>query len=122
MKTFKRIVLALVIIFLVVVVWQNKAFFTQPESVKLNLQVWSTKTPAIPLYVYFLAFFFIGLLISYFYALTERFKARKVIKGHLETIQKLEEQVKVLKSLTVAEQAGPPKEGEAATPISPESS
>lgn len=112
MKSFKPVLVSLVIIFLVVLVVQNMGLFMDQKSVRLDLLVWSNETRAIPLSVYFLGFFLIGLLISYFYGLSERFKTKKAVKNHLETIRKLEEELRVLKSLPITEQITPPKESE----------
>ena len=112
MKSFKPVLFVLVVIALVVLVVQNLEVFMHEESLKLNILVWSDQTRPVPLSVYFLGFFLAGLLISYFYGLSERFKAKKTLNNHMETIHKLQEEVKVLKSLPVEEQPTPPEESE----------
>jgi hypothetical protein len=95
-----------------VVVVQNLSLFTHKEALRLNLLIKQYQTGPIYLTLYFLAFFLIGLLISYFYGLAERFKANKTIKNHLETIRKLEEEIKVFKSLPIQRENTPSKETE----------
>ncbi|NVM56697.1 MAG: LapA family protein [Desulfobacterales bacterium] len=114
MKSLRPVLLSLAIIFLMVVVLQNREFFMHREALRLNLLIWKNETVPIPLSVYFLGCFLVGLLLSYFYGLSERFKAKKIMKNHLETIHKLEEEIKVLKSLPIAEQNIPQKESESA--------
>jgi len=114
MKFLKPLLLSVAIIFLLVVVVQNLGVFTHKEALRLNLLIKEYQSKPIYLSLYFLGFFLIGFLLSYFYGLGERFKAKKAIKNHLKTIRKLEEEIKVLKSLPIAEQTPPPEEGESA--------
>jgi uncharacterized integral membrane protein len=114
MKSLKPLLFSLVIIFLVIVVVQNIKVFMDEKALTLNLLVWSGESRPIPLSVYFLGFLLFGLLVSYFYGLSERFKAKKTLQNHLETISKLEEEIKVLKSLPIAEETTPQKENESA--------
>lgn len=110
MSSLKPLLFSLVIIFVVVAVVQNTQFFMLEQSLRLDLLVWSGESPAIPLSVYFLAFFLVGFVLSSFYWLSERYKAKKSIQNHLETIRKLEEEVKVLKSLPTEEETAPQEE------------
>lgn len=111
MKSLKLLLWFLVIIFLVVVVVQNIGVFTHKEALRLNLLVVDEyKTEPIHLFLYFLGFFFMGLLLAYFYGLSERFKSKSVIKNHLETIRKLEEEIRILKSLPVHNKENTPSE------------
>ena len=112
MKTLKPMLLSLVIIFLVIVVVQNVDVFNDKKILKLDLMVWSGQTQPIPLSVYFLGFFLVGLLLSYVHGLSERFKAKKTIESQREVIRKSEEEIKVLKSLPIEEETTPPKQSE----------
>jgi hypothetical protein len=112
MKTIRPLLWSLLVIVSVVVVVQNLSLFTHKEALRLNLLIKQYQTGPIYLTLYFLAFFLIGLLISYFYGLAERFKANKTIKNHLETIRKLEEEIKVFKSLPIQRENTPSKETE----------
>jgi uncharacterized integral membrane protein len=110
MKSVKLLLLAVVGIFLVLVVIQNLGVFTHKESLRLNLLVWKYETAPILLSMYFVGFFVIGLLLSYFHGLSDRFKAKNEIRHHLERISKLEEEIKVLKSLPIQEESSPSQE------------
>ena len=114
MKSVKPLLWSLVVLFLVVVVVQNIEVLQDKKALKLNLLVWTGETGPIYLSVYFLAFFLMGLLISGVSALCERFKAKNEIKNHLETINKLEEEIKVLKALSVQKENMPSQETETA--------
>lgn len=104
MKSVKLMLLTVVGAMMVMVVYQNRAVLTDTYSLRLNLLVREYKTGEILLSMYFIAFFLIGLLVSYFHGLSRRFKAKNEIRNHLEKISKLEEEIKVLKSLPVQEE------------------
>ena len=104
MRALKPVLFSIIIILVVIVVVQNLELFMDKKALKLNLLVWKNQSQPIPLSVYFLGFFLVGLLLSYIYGLSERFKARKTIQSHLEIIRKSEEEIKSLKSLPFAEQ------------------
>ena len=110
MKSIKSVLWFLAVIFLLAVVVQNLGLLTHKEIIRLNLLIKEYQTEPIQLFLYFLGFFLIGLLFSYFYGLVERLKANKTIKNHLETIRKLEEEIKVFKSLPVHKESTPSKE------------
>jgi uncharacterized integral membrane protein len=114
MKALKPLLVTAVILFVVVVVVQNRAILTDTETVRLNLWVKAYETPPIQLSIYFLGFFLIGFLLSYFQGLSQRFKTRNAIKAHLQKISKLEEEVKVLKSLPLQGENPPFNESEPA--------
>jgi hypothetical protein len=114
MKHFKLILLIAVLLFIVVFVVQNRTVLSHEESFALNLYVKSYHTPPFQLSIYFLGFFLIGFLLSYFHALSERFKGKNVMKNHLEKISKLEEEIKALKSLPLQEETPPSPETEQA--------
>jgi hypothetical protein len=105
----KLVLLSIVSIFIVIVVFQNLSLFTHSEGLRLNLLVKEYKSAPILLSMYFVAFFLMGLLISYFHGLSSRFKAKSEIKNHLERISKLEEEIKVLKRVS-PQQASPPSQ------------
>ena len=102
----------MVVVLFAVVVVQNSEVFMERKAMGLDLWIWNGETQPIPLSVYFLGFFLVGLLISYFYGLGERFRAKKTIQNHLQTIGKQEEEIKVLKSLPIAEEETPQEQSE----------
>jgi uncharacterized integral membrane protein len=99
MKSIRPLLWSLLVIVLVVVVVQNLSLFTHKEALRLNLLIKEYHTQPIFLTLYFLAFFLIGLLISYVYGLAERFKANRTIKNHLKTIHKLEEEIRAFRHM-----------------------
>jgi uncharacterized integral membrane protein len=105
MRSLKPVLFFVVVILFAIIVVQNSEVFMETKAMGLDLWVWSGQTQPIPLSVYFLGFFLLGLLISYVHALSERFRAKKTIQDHLQTIRKQEEEIKVLKSLPPEEDA-----------------
>lgn len=113
MRTLKRLLWLLVAVFLVVIVIQNLGVFTHTEVLRLYIPfIEEYRTKPVQLFFYFLGFFFLGILLSYFHGLGERFKAKNLIKKHLNTISKLEEEIKILKSLPVHHENTPFQETE----------
>ena len=110
MKSIRPVLWSLIFVFLVTIVVQNFGLFTHKEPLRLNLLIKEYNTKPIYLSLYFLGFFLIGLLFSYVYGLVERFKANKTIKNHLETIRKLEEEIKIFKELPAQNMNTPSKE------------
>lgn len=100
MKSLRPVIWSLVVVFFVTIVVQNFGLFTQKESLRLNLLIKEYQTEPIYLSLYFLGFFLIGLIISYVHGIVERFKANRAIKNHLETIRKLEDEIKTFKDLS----------------------
>ena len=109
MKSVRPLLWSLLFIVTVVVVVQNLNLFTHKEALRLNLLIKEYQTGPISLTLYFLGFFLIGLLISYFYGLAERCKANRTIRSHLKTIRRLEEEIRVLKDSSVQIENTPSK-------------
>jgi cell division protein FtsB len=68
---------------------------------RLRLDLFVTEefsTPELPNAILFLFFFFVGLLISYFITLYERFKSRKTIKTLNAAMEKSQKQLDELKA------------------------
>lgn len=106
-----------IVAFLVLIGFQNKAFFLQRHSFDLN--VWVTapyQTPEIYNAVLFAVCFVAGLAVAYLSGLFERFKANKTIKQLTKTVNdrqaenaQLKTEIQALKNLanqtvTVAEE------------------
>ncbi len=105
MKKVKIVILVIILIFVGIVIFQNKTFFMTEQSLVINLLFAEYKMPGIANIVLFLACFFIGLLIGYFYFIFIRFKLNKTIRrlnstinSHQEIISDLEKDVTSLKS------------------------
>ena len=97
MRAIKPIMLSIVVVFLVILVVQNLAVFLDKKALHIDLWMWQYNTRLIPLAVYFLGFFMIGLLVSYFYHIGERFRTRKKMDSCSETIRQLRYEVNALK-------------------------
>ncbi len=67
--------------FIALLSYQNWDFFMSEHRLRLDLFVTDEfSTPNLQNAILFLIFFFLGLLVSYFITLVERFKSRKTIK------------------------------------------
>ena len=106
MRGFKIGLGAIVVILLSVVVMQNPDVFWDKKSLQLDLWVWRNETPEIALAVYFVTFFLVGYLGSYFLALAQRFRIKRTVTMQQQTIQRLEQEVQSMKS-----SSGPVQEG-----------
>jgi len=105
MKKVKIVILLIILVFVGIVIFQNRAFFMAEQSLVINLLFAEYKMPGIANIVLFLTCFFIGLLIGYFYFIFIRFKLNKTIRrlnstinSHLEIISDLEKDVVPFKS------------------------
>jgi len=82
MKKVKIVIWVIILVFVGVFVYQNKIFFMAAQSLELKLPFLEpVHTPELPHAILFLIFFLTGFLISYFFSLYERFKAKKTIKN-----------------------------------------
>ena len=67
--------------FVGLVIYQNKDFFMAKSQLVLNLGFFYYETPFLANAIYFVAFFLVGILISYFFSLFKHFKDAKTIKS-----------------------------------------
>jgi uncharacterized integral membrane protein len=81
MKKFKIVLWVIIVAFILTVFFENKDFFLKTQGIDLNLYFKNYQSPALPHIVWFLITLIIGLLVSYFFGLTERFKLKKTIKS-----------------------------------------
>jgi uncharacterized integral membrane protein len=105
MRAIKPILLSIVVVFLVILVVQNLEVFLDKKALHIDLWMWQYDTRLIPLAVYFLGFFMIGLLVSYFYHIGERFRTKKKIDSHSETVRQLRYEINSLKNQSEKEQS-----------------
>ena len=82
MNKVKLIIWLLVMGFMGLVIYQNEGhFFGVPQSLRLNLLVFSEyHSPQLPMVFFHLVFFLYGLLVAYCFGLPGRFRSRKAIK------------------------------------------
>jgi hypothetical protein len=62
------------------VIFQNKGFFMSESRLIINLGFYYYETPLVANAILFVAFFLVGILISYFFSLFKHFKDAKTIK------------------------------------------
>ena len=104
--------------FIGLIIFQNKDFFMSESRLMLNLGFFYYETPFLANAVFFVAFFMVGILISYFLSLFKHFKDAKTIKtakakeaSLVETIASLEKQLSA--QMVPAEPLlSPPMDGE----------
>jgi uncharacterized integral membrane protein len=106
MKKFKFVFGLLIIGLLGLIVYQNQELFLNKQSFRIYLFFMDEyKAPDLPNAVFFLVCFLIGLLISYFLILSERFKSKKMIKSlnasvdsHVRELSTLKSEVESIKT------------------------
>ena len=111
MNKVKFVIGILIIGLLGLIVHQNQELFLNKQSFRLYLFVTDEyQAPDLPNAVFFLACFLIGLLISYFFSLSERFKSKKMIKNlsasvdsHIRELSALKGEVESIKTATADE-------------------
>ena len=79
MKKFKLLLWLIVLGLVALVVYQNLKFLMTPQNVEVNLWI-QHYSVELSIGVIMLGLFLAGLLISYFFSLAHRFKARKTIR------------------------------------------
>lgn len=97
MKKIKLGFWLIIVVFLVLIIYQNQDFFKATRSLSLDLIVAQYYTPEIPNAILFLASFMAGLLIAYIFGLLAQFRARKTIKNLNTTINSQIEMITSLK-------------------------
>lgn len=99
MKNVKIVFWLIIVAFLVLVGFQNKAFFLQKHSFDLDLWVTAPyETPEIHNAVLFVVCFLAGLAIAYVSGLYERYKAKKTIKQLTKTANERQTEAEQLKA------------------------
>ncbi|GAB6907611.1 hypothetical protein DESC_240044 [Desulfosarcina cetonica] len=95
--------------FVGLLIYQNRIFFMAESHLVLNLGFFHYETPFLANAVFFVAFFLIGILMTYFLSLFKQFRDAKVIKALkakesslVETVATLERQLQQQKSAAAA--------------------
>ena len=99
--TLKKIRIALLLAvlgFFGLVIYQNRGYLSEPANLQMNLWIAGTYSVGIINAQLILGAFFAGLLISYFFGLSFRFKNNKMIKSLNATVNSQLENITVLKS------------------------
>ncbi len=86
-----------ILLFLMVLFFQNQSVFLSSRSLQLNLYFVKYQTPELPDGLFFLVSFIIGLLISYLSSLGDRFKTRRAIKNLSTSLDARQQEVATLR-------------------------
>jgi uncharacterized integral membrane protein len=104
MKKFKVALWVLIFALIALVIYQNKHFFLEKPNLSVDLFFTQYQTSELYNAIIFLGCFLIGILISYFFSLSGRFKANKIIKNlsvtvdsQVQKISELTRQIETLK-------------------------
>jgi len=110
MSKFKIFVWIIILAFIAIIVIQNKTFLVDTTEV-LGIDLYFTKhqSPALPVVIYCFATLVVGLFISYVFGLSNRFRAKKTIKGLTSTIDTQREELSTLKNEIESLKKEPPK-------------
>ncbi|HGY10946.1 MAG TPA: hypothetical protein ENK36_01105 [Desulfobacterales bacterium] len=109
MKKIKMVLWVIIFVFIAIVVFQNQEFFFDKHNFKIDILLMKHETEPIYNVILFAACFLTGIIITYFFNLSERFKARKTIKdlnstidSHLKKISEFESERESLKGTSLA--------------------
>ena len=115
MKKATLIVWVIIFGFIALVIFQNQTFFLAKNSFSLNLGITEEyHSPELPNAVVFIIFFFFGLIVTYLFSLSTRFKAKRTIKklnstiaAHMNELAELKSEINTLKGIeTPADELG----------------
>lgn len=73
--------------FVGLLIYQNRIFFMAESHLVLNLGFFHYETPFLANAVFFVAFFLIGILMTYFLSLFKQFRDAKVIKASRQGVE-----------------------------------
>ena len=97
MSKFKIFIWILILAFIGVILYQNKAVFFADQTLGFDLYFVKYQTPQLPTAIYFLATLVIGFMISYLFGLSDKFKTRKFVKSLNSTLDAKNKEVTSLK-------------------------
>ena len=104
MKKATVIIWAIITVIIGIVFYDNWDIISNKTS--LSIRFVETPLPPLPIFVYFIIFFFFGFIIAYFFNFSTRFKARRTIKklnaaltSHQDEVAKLKGEINTLKGL-----------------------
>jgi uncharacterized integral membrane protein len=112
MKKVKIAFWIILIGFFALIFFQNQEFFMKNQSLQIDLAFTGYQTPELPSALFFLAFFMIGLLISYFSSLSYKFRSGKEIKKlNAVIISKADELSAMRNEIDAIKKSSPAPEG-----------
>lgn len=98
MKKFKIVLWVIFIALVFLVYYQNRAFFNTMQSFTVNFKVAGPyQSRELPIAVWFLGTLCLGFLIAYFFALIEKFKTNRLVKGLKAKMENQEKEIAQLK-------------------------
>ena len=121
MKKVKIALWILIFGFVGLLIFQNRGFFMADSRLMLDLGFFYYETPFLANAIFFVAFFLVGVLISYFFGLFRQFRDAKTIKmlkakeaSLVETVSSLEKRLSNSEATATAAiaNAAPPIVGE----------
>ena len=100
MKKSSLIIWVIIFGLIAMVFYQNSAFFFETrKSLSFNLgAIAPLQTPELQIWVYFVIFFFLGIVIAYIFTFPTRFKAKRTIKKLNAKLSLQDNEVTELKS------------------------
>ncbi len=101
------------------VFWQNQTFFLEKRGIGIDYFIGSYHTPELQIALYFLIFFLVGLLVSYFSSLSERFVARKTIRKLNDELANARKKVSDLEAGIASQQAADSNAGQTVATAQP---
>lgn len=120
MKNFKVILSVLIIVLIGLVIYQNKDFFLQKPDLSLNLFFLEYQISKFNNAIIFSGCFLLGVLISYFFSLSGRFRANKAIKNLSNTVDLQVQKISELTRQNEALKAASTEQPAQTTPASPQ--
>ena len=117
MKKATLIIWVIIFGVIALLIFQNQAFFLSNQALRVNLGVIKEyHTPEMPIAILVLLFFLAGILISYLFNLSARFKARRTIKklnatiaSHSTEVDGLRRELNSLKGIETPEEPAAPE-------------
>jgi uncharacterized integral membrane protein len=110
-KKIKLAIVLIILLFLAIVVIQNKAFIIeQPIGLDIDLFFAQYIVPEQPMYVYFLGCFVFGFLFGSYFTVVKHFRSRRIIKERdkqIETLRNSLESERNEPTIDVAEETPP---------------
>ena len=80
MKHIKGIIAILVMLLAIVIIVENLSELSSTVILKVNLLFWARQTPPMAIYLVIIIAFLIGVLLTGFFGIFERFKLKREIK------------------------------------------